>query len=89
MQRGFVIFLQWPTFWDFYDTRLLNKIPSGIRICFPLLWRIFFQLGSIPITCEVLITISAKMQCNVTFGLLLDLECSFAVVYEQSSEVCK
>ena len=49
----------------------------------------FFQLGSIPITCEGLITISAKMQCNVTFGLLLDLECSFAVVYEQSSEVCK
>ena len=32
-KRGFVIFLQWPTFWDFNDTRLLNYIPSGIRIC--------------------------------------------------------
>ena len=45
-KRGFVIFLQWPTFWDFNDNRLLNYIPSGIRICFPLLWKIFFQLGS-------------------------------------------
>ena len=42
-KRGFVIFLQWPTFWDFIDTGLLNYIPSGIRICFPLLWKIFFN----------------------------------------------
>ena len=28
-KRGFVIFLQWPTFWDFNDTRLLNYIPSA------------------------------------------------------------
>ena len=48
-KRGFVIFLQWPTFWDFNDIGLLNYIPSGIRICSPLLWRIFFQLGSSPI----------------------------------------
>ena len=29
-KRGFVIFLQWPTFWDFIDTRLLNYKPSVI-----------------------------------------------------------
>ena len=48
-KRVFVIFLQWPTFWDFNNTGLSNYIPSGIRICFPLLWRIFFQLGPSPI----------------------------------------
>ena len=44
-KRGFVIFLQWPTFWDFNDTRLPNYIPSGIRSCFPLFWGIFLGLG--------------------------------------------
>ena len=48
-KRSFVIFLQWPAFSDFFDTRLLNYIPSGIRICFPLFWGIFFVLGPIPI----------------------------------------
>ena len=50
-KRGFVIFLQqWPAFSDFFDTRLLNYIPSGIRICFPLFWGIFLGLGpNIPI----------------------------------------
>ena len=32
---------------EFYG--LLNYIPSGILICFPLLWRIFFGLYSSPI----------------------------------------
>ena len=45
---NFVIFLQWPTFWDFIDTRLLNYIPSGIQICFPLLWRIYLGLSPSP-----------------------------------------
>ena len=48
-KRGFVIFLQGPTFWGFIDSRLLNYIPSGIRICFPLFWGIFGGLGPIPI----------------------------------------
>ena len=47
-KRGFVIFLQWPTFWDFNDTRLLNYIPSGIRICFLVSWRVFFNLVLAP-----------------------------------------
>ena len=37
---------QGPKFLDFIDNRLLNYIPSGFRICFPLFWRIFFRLGS-------------------------------------------
>ena len=47
--RGFVIFLQGPTFWDFFDTGPLNYIPSGIQICFPLFWGIFFVIGPFPI----------------------------------------
>ena len=48
-KRGFVIFLQGPTFWDFIDSRVLNYIPSGIRICFPLFWGILLVLGPSPI----------------------------------------
>ena len=47
-KRGFVIFLQWPMFWDFIETILLNYILSGIWFCFPLLWRIFGGLGPSP-----------------------------------------
>ena len=37
-------------FFGLFDTRLLNYIPSGIRICFPLFWGIFLGLGpNIPI----------------------------------------
>ena len=40
------IFLKGATFSDSIDTRLLNYIASGIKIRFPLFWRIYFQLGS-------------------------------------------
>ena len=46
LKIGFVIFLKGATFSDFIDDRLLNYIPSGIQIHFPLFWGIFFQLGS-------------------------------------------
>ena len=42
LKIGFVIFLKGATFSDFIYYRLLNYIPSGIRICFPLFWGIFF-----------------------------------------------
>ena len=45
-KKGFVIFLKGATFSDFFETRLLNYKPLAIRICFPLFWEIFFQLGS-------------------------------------------
>ena len=45
-RKGFVIFLKGATFSDFFDNRLLNQIPSGIKIRFLLFWRIYFQLGS-------------------------------------------
>ena len=45
-KKGFVIFLKGAMFSDFIDARLLNCISSGIKIRFPLFWRIFFQLGS-------------------------------------------
>ena len=43
-KKGFVIFLKGATFSDFIDNRLLNYLPSGIKIRFPLFWRISFQL---------------------------------------------
>ena len=46
LKIDFVIFLKGATFSDFIDYRLLNYIPSGIQIHFPLFWRIFFQIGS-------------------------------------------
>ena len=64
-KRGFVIFLQGPTFWDFIDSRLLNYIPSGIRICFPLFWGIFFPLGS-----NLIKKCRGKSLLQVTFMML-------------------
>ena len=46
-KKGFVIFLKGATFSDLIDIRLLSYKCSGIKICFPLFWRIYFQLGSI------------------------------------------
>ena len=46
LKIGFVIFLKGAPFSDFVEYRLLNYIPSGIQIRFPLFWGIFFQLGS-------------------------------------------
>ena len=45
-KKGFVIFLKGAPFSDFLDYRLLNYMPSGIQMCIPLFWGIFFQLGS-------------------------------------------
>ena len=46
LKLGFVIFLKGAPFSDFFDYSLLNYMPSGIQICIPLFWEIFFQLGS-------------------------------------------
>ena len=45
-KKGFVIFLKWAMFLDFFETRLSNYKPLAIRIRFLLFWLIFFQLGS-------------------------------------------
>ena len=45
-KRGLVNFLQGPTFQDFIDSRLLNYIPSGIRITFRYILGNFF-LGQV------------------------------------------
>ena len=41
---GFVIFLKGAPFSDFVDYRLLNYVLSGIQICIPLFWGIFFSI---------------------------------------------
>jgi len=45
-KRGFMIFLKGAAFSDFFETRQLNYITSGIQNRYPLFWRIYFQLGS-------------------------------------------
>ena len=45
-KKGFVIFFKGATFSDFFETRISNYKPLAIRIRFPLIWGIFFQLGS-------------------------------------------
>ena len=45
-KKGFLIFLKGATFSDFIETSLSNYKPLAIGICFPLFWRIFFQLCS-------------------------------------------
>ena len=46
LKIDFVIFLKGAPFSDFVDYKLLNYMPTGIQICIPLFWGIFFQLGS-------------------------------------------
>ena len=45
LKIGFVILLKGAPFSDFVDLGISNYIPSGIQICIPLFWGIFFQLG--------------------------------------------
>ena len=91
-KRGFVIFLQWPTFWDFNDTRLLNYTPSGIRIYFPQLWRIFFQLGSSPIkqllSLKIIMANKAKKLTKIPLQVCSNTEGSFECKkWEQSGPI--
>ena len=68
-KRGFVIFLQGPTFWDFIDSRLFNYTTSGIQICFPLFWGIFWGLGSSPIKlCPVIPLASVEAVNRIFYG---------------------
>ena len=46
LKIGFGVFLKGDKLSDFIDYRLLDYIPSGIQIHFPLFWSIFFQTSS-------------------------------------------